>query len=80
MSPHLSPSRPGTPPAHPGARILRTRSEPTDFLNQKVGKYVEVSGTGMLWPFLIILIKKGVIFRNNQEKIINLVENWSVGP
>ena len=33
------PSRPGTPSAHPGARILRTRSKPTDFLNQKVGKY-----------------------------------------
>ena len=36
---HLPPSRPGTPSAHSGARILRTRSEPTDFLNQKVGKY-----------------------------------------
>ena len=38
MPPH-PPSRPGTPSTPPGAQILRTRSKPTDFLNQKVGMY-----------------------------------------
>ena len=34
------PRMPGTTSAHPGALILRARSKPTDFLNQRVGKYV----------------------------------------
>ena len=34
------PPPPPSRPCTPGARILGTRSKTTDFLNQKVGKYV----------------------------------------
>ena len=39
--PPAPPKKPGTTSAHPGALILWAGSKPTDFLNQKVGKYVK---------------------------------------